>query len=161
MNALIVYYSKFGHTRRLAEAMAEQLAPAGTARAVAAAEAGSVDLQWADLVVMGSPTHRMRLPEEMRPLFDALPRGCLRGAAVAAFDTSYRMNRFLALFTAAKTLDRRLRKLGGQRIAPPETFFMAGREGPLEDGEIERARTWAESVAAAVRARKEDQRRGK
>ena len=160
MNAVTVYYSKFGHTRQLAEAMAEQLTLEGTARAIAAAEAGAIDLQDADLVVMGTPTHRMRLPEAVKPLFDALPRGCLRGAAVAAFDTSYHMSHFLARFTAAKALDRKLRKLGGKRVAPPETFFMAGREGPLEDGEIERARAWAERLAAAARARKEEQRRG-
>jgi hypothetical protein len=89
---------------------------------------------------MGSPTHRMRLPEEVRPFFDALPRRCLRRAAVAAFDTSYHMNGFLARFTAAKTLDGKLHKLGRKRIAALETFFMAGREGPLEEDEIERPR---------------------
>ena len=97
--------------------MAEQLAPEGTACALATEQVRPADLQGADLVVMGSPTHRMRLPEEVRPLFEALPRKRLAGAAVAAFDTSYRMNRFLARFTAAKTLDRRLRKLGGKRMA--------------------------------------------
>ena len=67
------------------------------------------------------------------------------------------MNRFLASMTAAKPLDRRLRGLGEKRVAPPETFFMAGREGPLEDGE--RARAWAGTLAAAARAQKENQRR--
>jgi flavodoxin len=151
MKTVIVYYSRFGHTRRLAEAMAEQLAPAGSARALAIDQVAAADLQGADLVMMGAPTHRMRLPEEVRPFFETLPRKCLRGAAVAAFDTSYRMSRFLARFSAAKTLDAKLRKLGGKRVAPPETFFMAGREGPLEDGEIERARAWAGALAAAVR----------
>ena len=131
--------------------MAEQLSAHGVAQAIATERVAAADLQGADLVVMGSPTHRMRLPEEVRPFFDGLPRRCLRGAAVAAFDTFYRMNRFLARFTAAKTLDRRLRKLGGKQIVPPETFFVAGREGPLEDGEIERTRAWAGTLAAAVR----------
>ena len=161
MKTVIVYYSKFGHTRQLAEAMAEQLDPEGTARAIAATEAGAIDLQGADLVVMGTPTHRMRLPEAVQPLFDTLPYECLRGAAVAAFDTSYQMSHFLARFTAAKALDRKLCKLGGKRVAPPETFFMAGREGPLEDGEIERARAWAERLAAAAHALKEGQHGGK
>ena len=161
MKTALSTISKFGHTRWLAEAMAEQLAPEGTARALATEQVTPADLQGADLVVMGSPTHRMRLPEEVRPLFAALPRKCLAGAAVAAFDTSYRMNRFLARFTAAKTLDRKLRKLGGKRMASPETFFMAVREGPLEEGEIERGRAWAGKLAAAVRALKEGQRHGR
>jgi flavodoxin I len=161
MKTVIVYYSKFGHTRQLAEAMAQQLAPGGTARAIAAAEAGAIDLQDADLVVMGSPTHRMRLPEVVQPLFDALPRKSLRGIAVAAFDTSYRMNGFLARFTAARKLDGKLRRLGGKRISPPETFFVTAREGPLEEGEIERARAWAERLAVAAAALKDGQRRDK
>jgi flavodoxin len=159
---VIVYYSKFGHTRRLAEAMAKELAAEGsTACAIATDLVAATDLQGADLVVMGAPTHRMRLPEEVRPIFDVLPRGCLRGATVAAFDTSYRMNRFLARFTAANTLDGKLRRLGGKRVAPPETFFMVGREGPLADGEIERARAWAGALLAAARAHMGDQQRGK
>jgi hypothetical protein len=63
--------------------------------------------------------------------------------------------------TAAKPLDRRLRGLGGKRVAPPETFFMAGRERPLEDGEIERARAWAGTLATVARAQKENQRHDK
>jgi flavodoxin len=159
MKTVIVYYTVFGHTRGLAEAMAEQLAPEGMARAIATDQVTAADLQDADLVVMGAPTHRMRLPEEVRPLFEALPRRCLRGAAVAAFDTSYRMNRFLASMTAAKTLDRRLRKFGGKRVAPPETFFMVAREGPLEGGELERAQAWAATLVAAARTMMEGQRR--
>jgi hypothetical protein len=62
---------------------------------------------------------------------------------VAAFDTSYKMSRWLAPFTAARKLAARLRKLGGKRVVPPETFHVEGREGPLYEGEIERARRWA------------------
>jgi flavodoxin len=161
MKIIIVYFSKFGHTQRLAEAMAERLAHTGAAQTIATGQVAAADLQGADLVVMGSPTHRMRLPEEVRPFFDGLPRRCLRGTAVAAFDTSYRMNRFLARFTAAKKLDSKLRRLGGKRISSPETFFVTAREGPLEEGEVERARAWAERLAAAARALKEGQRGGK
>jgi flavodoxin len=150
MQSVVVYYTRFGHTKRLAEAMAEQLATAGTARAVAVEQFVAADVVGADLVVMGSPTHRMRLPEEMQPALQSLHRGALQGKVVAAFDTSYRVSAFLAHFTAAKALDRKLRKLGGKRIAQPETFYMAAREGPLEDGEIERARTWAAGLLASM-----------
>ena len=104
------------------------------------------DLSGSDLVIMGCPTHRMNLPEVIRPLFDAFPRSVLRGIPVAAFDTSYKMSPWLARFTAAHKLDKRLRKLGGKRIVSPETFLVLGREGPLYEGEIERAKTWAGSI---------------
>jgi hypothetical protein len=39
-----------------------------------------------------------------------------------------------------------LRKLGGKRIVPLETFHVMEREGPLYEGEIERAAEWAKSI---------------
>lgn len=142
MNYLVIYFSKFGNTQSVAETIAERLASGGTGRTISSDQLTADDLEEPDLVVMGSPTHRMNLPEAVRPVLEALPRGVLKGKRVAAFDTSYKMSAWLARFTAAKKLDRKLRKLGGKRILPPETFFVVDREGPLYDGEIERATEW-------------------
>ena len=104
------------------------------------------------LVIMGTPTHKMKLPEAVQPVFEKLPRRILRGVPVAAFDTSYEMSALLARFTAAKRIDRKLRRLGGKRLVPPETFHVhRHHEGPLYDGEIERGRTWAQALLAAYR----------
>jgi flavodoxin len=151
MNAVVVYTSRFGNTERLAEAIAETLESEGAVRLIGADHVTAADLDEVDLVVMGVPTHRMNLPEEVRPILEALPRGVLRGAFVAAFDTSYKMSALLARFSAAPKLARKLRKLGGSQAAAPETFHVLGREGPLYEGEIERAKTWAETVAARYR----------
>jgi hypothetical protein len=56
------------------------------------------------------------------------------------------MSWWLNHFTAAKRLARKLTKLGGKRLVPPETFHVTEREGPLFDGELERAETWAAEV---------------
>ena len=146
MNALAVYYSKFGNTRRVAEAIADTLKSKGAVRVTGTDELTASDLQRSDLVVMGSPTHRMKLPEEVQSILKSLPAGALEGASVAAFDTSYKMSGWLARFTAARKLARALRRLGGRQVVPAETFHVVEREGPLYEGEIERAKTWAESV---------------
>jgi flavodoxin len=146
MKTLIVFFSKFGNTKKIAEAIAETLESKGPVCVVAADQLTTSDLSEADLVVMGSPTHRMNLPEAVRPVFATLPRRILRDTAVAAFDTSYKMSRWLARFTAARKLDRKLRKLGGKRVVSPETFHVIEREGPLYDGEIERAKAWATTI---------------
>jgi flavodoxin len=144
MNALVVYHSQFGNTRQVAEAIAEVLRGAGVVRTIGARRLTAADLQGVDLVVMGTPTHKMNLPEAVQPVFEQLPRRSLRGVPVAAFDTSYEMSAILARFTASKRIDRKLRKLGGKRLMPPETFRVHHHhEGPLYDGEIERAKTWA------------------
>lgn len=155
MNALVVYYSQFGNTRQVAEAIAGVLQEAGMAQALSAEQLTAAELQTADLVVMGTPTHKMSLPQAVRPLFKGLPRRILRGVPVAAFDTSYKMSPFLARFTAAKHIDRKLGKLEGKRLLPPETFYVEEHhEGPLYDGEIERARRWAESILARLDGRR-------
>lgn len=149
MDALVIYHSQFGNTRQIAEAIAGVFQGAGTARMLSADQLDATDLQGVDLVVMGAPTHKMNLPQAVRPVFESLPRRILRDVPTAAFDTSYEMSAFLARFTAAKRIDRKLRRLGGKRLVPPETFYVhRHHEGPLLDGEIERAKGWAETILA-------------
>jgi NAD(P)H-dependent FMN reductase len=87
-------------------------------------ELATSDLEAADLVVMGAPTHRMNLPEALRPVLAAIPRRILRHKPVAAFDTSYKLSGWLAHFTAAHKLAQNLRKLGG-----PAGNLSRGRSG--------------------------------
>jgi flavodoxin len=150
MNALVVYFSKFGNTQSVAEALAETLKSRYRVRVLSFESLTTSDLESADLVIMGSPTHKMNLPVAVRPLLNALPRRILKGTPVAAFDTSYKMSWFLNHFTAAKRLAGKLRKLGGKLILPPETFHVTEREGPLVEGELERATAWAEAILAKV-----------
>jgi len=129
------------------EAIAGVFRKAGQARIPSLEELAAADLEGVELVVMGTPTHKMNLPQAVRPLFEELPRRILRGVPSAAFDTSYEMSGLLAHFTAARRLDSKLRKLGGKRVVPPETFHVKDHhEGPLLYGEIERARRWAGSI---------------
>lgn len=160
MNALVVYHSQFGNTQQVAEAIAEVFQGAGGARTLSADQLAAAELQGVDMVVMGTPTHKMNLPQAVRPVFEKLPRRILRGVPIAAFDTSYRMSAFLARFTAAKRVDRKLCKLGGKRLVPPETFHVEEHhEGPLLDGEIERARTWAQTILTRYRHSSERQQK--
>jgi flavodoxin len=155
MNSLVVYYSKFGNTQRVAAAVADALGSEGIVRVISADRLTASELEDADLVVMGSPTHKMNLPEVVRSVLEALPERILRGASVAAFDTAYKMSGLLGRFTAAPKLARRLRKLGGRQLVPPETFYVVEREGPLYEGEIERAKRWGDAVLAAYSKRQQ------
>jgi hypothetical protein len=48
---------------------------------------------------------------------------------------------------AAKPIANRLTKKGGVLTMEPEGFFVEGTEGPLTDGELERAAAWAQRIA--------------
>lgn len=153
VKSLVVYFSKFGNTQKIAEAIAEILRSAGFVHVITTDQLSVSELKDVDLVVMGTPTHRMNLPEVVRASFEILPRRILRSASVAVFDTSYKMSRWLTPFTAARKLAHRMRRLGGKSIVPPETFHVVEREGPLYEGEIERAKTWATLILKRVEER--------
>jgi len=151
MNTLVVYFSKFGNTKLVAEAIGDALSRAGNLQVTSSEQLEVADFHGVDLVIMGSPTHKMNLPESVRPLFEQLPKKLLKGKFFAAFDTSYQMSWWLNQFTAGKRLAQKLRKLGGKRIVPPEIFIVTGREGPLAEGELERAKDWANSILTEVK----------
>lgn len=161
MKSVVVYFSKFGNTRQIAEAIADTLRSRGPVQVLHTDGLAAAGFHEADLVVMGTPTHRMKLPERVRAMLEALPERTLEGTPVAAFDTSYRASAVLAHFTAAPKLLRRLQKLGGSRLVPPETFHVVTREGPLYDGEMDRARAWTEAIVLEHRRLHEQQKTGR
>jgi hypothetical protein len=75
----------------------------------------------------------------------------LRGLAGACFDTRFRLPRFMT-GSAAKVMAEKLREKGVSLLAEPESFFVKGTEGPLRDGELERASTWARTLVKEVEA---------
>lgn len=151
---LIVYFSKFGNTKlvadRVAKTAAEKSGSAEFVHLISSDELELGDLAGTDLVIMGSPTHNVNLPKGVKPVIEGLPRKSLKGVTFAAFDTSYKMSWWLNRFTAAKRLARKLRQLGGKRLVAPETFHVMEREGPLYPGELERAEHWTSSIFAAA-----------
>lgn len=149
MRTVIVYYSKFGNTRRVAEAMAEVMGRAREVRVVGIEQLTTGDWEGVDLVVVGTPTHAFSVPAAVRFVLRVQPQGILAGKSVAAFDTTVRAWPFRRLRASPKLL-RRLRRLGGTPVAEPETFFVAMHGAPaaggtdlLEEGQIDHARQWA------------------
>ena len=71
------------------------------------------------------------------------------GKRAAAFDT--RLDRSPILTgAAARGIARRLRRRGYEVIADPESFLVEDSEGPLAEGELERARAWGASLVELI-----------
>ncbi len=148
MRALVVFDSRFGNTEAVAHAIGEELATAGwQSEVVEAADAAWPDCSEIDLVVFGGPTQRHGLSPAMNALLSGAHVGRCCGVSAAAFDTRYHMARILS-GSAAEGIAARLASLGCRLMVPPESFYVAGREGPLLDGELARARAWAVELAA-------------
>jgi flavodoxin len=163
MKTVVVYDSMFGNTEKIAQAVGGALAGAGEVLTVRVKDAKPDVLAGAALVVAGTPTHGGRPSPTMKEWLDALPAKSLAGAKVAAFDTrmvkedikSAVARFFVGLFGyAADPLNKTLVKLGGAPVVQPEGFRVLDREGPLKDGEIERAAAWGAQVLAAANTTK-------
>jgi len=144
MRVLIVYDTLHGNTGKIAQSIAEGLAAAGEVVIRTMADAGRDDLQFADLVVAGSPTHAWNMSRRAKRFFQRLEQLSYDGRTAAAFDTRFR-NPLAG--SAAGKISRALGKMGFQIIHKPESFFVRGMEGPLRDGERARARDFGAQLA--------------
>jgi flavodoxin len=137
MKALVVYDSKYGNTEMIARTIGEEVG----GRLLLVSEAKPAELMELDLLIIGSPTHGGWYTEGIKEMLDTLP--VLEGVNLAVFDT--RTKRSLFGF-AAPRMARDLEKTGWELLAPPEGFVVLGIKGPLKEGELERAASWAKSI---------------
>ncbi|MBK7218792.1 MAG: flavodoxin family protein [Candidatus Promineofilum sp.] len=160
LKALVIYDSQFGNTERIAWAIRDALSAKAETRLVRASNVAPRDLSAVDVLIVGSPTQRFHATEPI----DRLLKGVsLRGVNAAAFDTRFDMDevdsRALRLAVkvagdsaayAAPRISAALEKVGATIVAPPEGFIVNGTEGPLKDGEIQRAGEWAKGILAVL-----------
>lgn len=151
MKALIIYDSEYGNTQQIAQALAEALKLYGEVQLMAAAEAGTPSLQGIDLLLIGGPTQIHGLSPTMRTLLDKLPSQALRGLPVVTFDTRFRMAAVLS-GSAAQTIAHKLAREKATLLLPAKSFFVTGREGPLEEGELENAARWVTTIIERYQA---------
>jgi len=144
MKALIVYDSVYGNTEKIARAIAEAITPSGEVKVLRAGEANPSELESIDLLIVGSPTHGGRPTPAVQNLLNKVPE--LQGINVAAFDTRIPTKLVKVFGYAAGRIANNLKKKSGTLIASPEGFFVTGGQGPLKEGELERAAGWAKGI---------------
>ena len=145
MNVVILCDSKFGNTRRLAEAMERALSPAHTVELRQPTD-GLPGAAGIDLLIIGGPTHAHGASQPLKDALQAVPNGSLKGTRAAAFDTRFRMARLLT-GSAAASAGKLLKHTGISEVAPVESFFVTRDNPPtLDPGELERAAAWALEV---------------
>jgi hypothetical protein len=163
MKALVVYESMWGNTRKVAEAIADGL---GGARAADVHEVENFDVAGLDLLVVGGPTHAFSMSrpstredahrqgasvgaedEGLREWLQALPQHL--EVPVATFDTRVTKVRNLP-GSAAKAAEKELRRHHHGRALDRRSFYVHDSGGPLDEGELDRAREWGAQLAARI-----------
>ena len=157
MKALVVYDSVFGNTEKVAQAIGDALGAPEDVSVLRVGDMASEQLAGAQVLIVGSPTRAFSPTPATKAMLRAIPAKALNGVRVAAFDTRFSVedtnSRLLRAIVkvfgyAAKPIADRLKRKGGDLVLAPEGFYVQDSEGPLKDGELERAAAWAKQVIA-------------
>jgi flavodoxin I len=154
MKIMIVCDSVFGNTMKIAKAIAESLKENDVVLCKPQ-DAEKEFLQNADALIVGSPTRAFKPTKNITKFLKALSPSDIAGKKALIFDT-----RISAEDTNSKAFDlleKRfgyagdsmssiLTKKGAKLVVAHEGFYVEDSEGPLKDGEIERAKMWAENI---------------
>jgi len=166
VKVVVAYESMYGNTRQIAEAIADGL---GKAEVVSVNHGDSSAAGDADALVVGGPTHmhgmasrmsRKGTGEAAKEEDIELEPGAADGPGLrkwltdlagdgkraAAFDTRIDKSPMLT-GAASRGIAKRLKRAGCDLLADPESFFVEDSEGPLADGELDRAKTWGAELA--------------
>jgi flavodoxin len=159
MKALIIYDSAYGNTEIIARAIARAFGDEAVVQRVSeAVAAGFEGLDW---LIVGSPTQGGRPTKELAGFLRRLPAGALDGVSMATFDTRFAAAdqgmglRLLmrVIGYAAPRLAKGLQAKGGKLVLPTEGFIVEGKEGPLKQGEEDRALAWGQRLHALGKSR--------
>lgn len=151
--AAVIYDSKYGNTKIVAESIAEGLREGGVVDVlVIRVDAAKLDaLDAYDALVIGSPNHIGGATRRIKKLISDL--GKLQGKLVAVFDTY--MGKDLE-----KTVGKMLKRLGDtasglEAITPGLSVLVNGMTGPIADGELAKSKAFGESIADRLGDRSE------
>ena len=144
MKALVVYDSTYSNTEKIAKAIGSGIK--GDVKVLRAAEANSADFASFDLIVIGSPTYGGRPMPSVADLMNKISESAIKGKNVAVFDTRIPTKIVKIFGFAADRIAKNLKDKGANLVVPAEGFFVNGKEGPLKDGELERAAAWAKTL---------------
>lgn len=132
MKAIVIYDTQFGNTETIAKALAS-----GMTEQKVGVDCIKVDnvqigtLQKYDLLAIGGPTHGFGMSSPMKAFMKKLQHVDLRDKKAFAFDTKNR-SRFWG--SAAKGIEKRLKKFGMNIVMPCASGIVNGLKGPLQDG---------------------------
>ena len=157
MKILVVYDSVFGNTEKVAQRMGQALSSQAVVQTLKVGNVKADHLAGIDALIVGSPTRAFNPTPAITKWLKGLARDSLKGVKVAGFDTRFNVKEVdskiltgmvKVLGYAAKPIGDRLTKKGGDLHMAPEGFFVLDSEGPLKEGELERAADWVQQVLA-------------
>lgn len=148
---IVVYESKYGNTKLVAEKIIEGMNEVGGIEAVLS-ELEEVDLNKIasyNAILIGSPNHFGGPTRGIKKFIDKLGKLPLEGKMFAVFDT-YISGDFEK---AVKKMEKRINEkvLGLKRLAPGLSIKAQGMKGPLVEVELPKCKEFGKKVATQIK----------
>ncbi len=149
--AVIIYESKYGNTRRVAEAIAGGMREVSGMEAVLRElkEVDRKELKDFDAIVVGSPNHIGAATRSVRKFIGEMGELELEEKVMAVFDT-YMGGEFKK---AVKKMEKAIKeKVSGVKLPVPGLSVRVDKmKGPVTEGEMPGAREFGEKVAGEMK----------
>lgn len=149
--AIIVYESKYGNTKLVAEMIVEGMNQVSGTEAILT-ELNEVDLTQIDefdTILVGSPNHLGRATRSIRKFIDKLRKLNLENKQGAVFDT------YLAkdFEKAVKKMEKQIAEKvpGLTLVAPGLSIRVDGMKGPIMDGELSKCKEFGAKIATQMK----------
>lgn len=145
----VIYHTKWGNTRTVAEKIAESLKSAGIESILGTVkDTDPGKFLEADAILVGAPNHVGRAPGSVKKFIHGLSKLKLNAKGIGFFDTYLGKD----FEKAVKKMEKQASDaLSGMKIlAPGLSIRVDGMKGPITDGEIPKCEAFAKKIAAAL-----------
>ena len=151
--AIVIYDSKYGNTRQVAEGIAEGLmeVPGTEATVGHHGEVDAVQLEEFDAILVGSPNHLGTATGGIRRFIDGLGKLSPDGKLVAVFDTYINKDAGKAVSRMEKRLADKAPRL--EVASPGLSIRVDGMKGPIASGELARCREFGAMLGNRLKER--------
>jgi len=145
---IVVFDSTYGNTEKIGREIASGIDDSGLAecKVINIDDVEHEDLSGYDGALFGGPIHAFRATRGIKGAVKKAGKKGLQAKLVASFDT-YQAPGHVG--KAASQVEGELKKKisGAEILSPGLSALVLGREGPLQDGELQRAREFGMTFA--------------
>ncbi|MGB2827257.1 MAG: flavodoxin domain-containing protein [Dehalococcoidales bacterium] len=150
--AIVIYESKYGNTRLMAEKIAEGIRQASGVEAEVRElkEVNPEGLPEFDAIVIGSPNHMGNATRSIRKFIDELAKFSFEGKLAAVFDTYMGKDFEKAVKKMEKQIGEKAPSLS--LAAPGLSVRVEGMKGPITEGELPRCQDFGIKIGNRLKA---------
>ena len=152
MKGIVVYDSSYGNTRKIAETIAETLKASGMqVDTFYVKDVKKLSADDYNFLVLGSPTRFGTMSFTVKGFLGKVKDKEWKNRPFAAFDTENPENLEKPEWSAAEKIAAKLKEKQMNQLLPVLKAVVIDMKGPLQDGEIERAKDYAKQLAAKLK----------